>query len=632
MKKIIIGIILFLICNISFAADTAVLQDQNGVALGTVGNPLHVTGSSGGILSSLAWVDCISTANGSDGSICAGVNTTTTSSGTNNSGQKVLNVASTTGWTAGMGVAVQNAGTGGNTELISYVTSVQTGVSLTMNDNIVTTITTGQTVNHDDTRALTDACSGGLNVHLRSGFYPVTSNIACNGTFILQGDGSSEQVGGTPPTGPNASIIWNRGTTNNILDFVTNGATVGVVQIYNISVQQATGITPTAGYQLIIAGPSSHIHQFALKDSSFWGGFGGISIGNAGTSGNLDSSVFDNITIRYRGNSTSSRGFFYNDASPNGDNVVKAVYVAPIGASGYNYYITASDTTTFSDDKSNQGDTGVVIDDSNGVTSEVRFINLSCEGASGAGGNSGCVQMTASAVDKVFDIQFVGGESLVNATSKFAINIGTNVRNVQVNGLDIHGNASGSSGGIRIATLAGNVTINGVNCTNVPTCIASSSSTLTPNLSIVGTTCNSQVTTCVSNAGGVQSTYSQGCVGGNCNIGLGEVPAQAILDVWGSVGPQAIFHGTGNVGIGTVTPTQLLDVRGTVKFTTGLINTTSATGIGWSEHNATNQACNTTCGSSACVIGLDIGTVGVVNSGFVACTDATGDDCVCAGP
>lgn len=95
----------------------------------------------------------------------------------------------------------------------------------------------------------------------------------------------------------------------------------------------------------------------------------------------------------------------------------------------------------------------------------------------------------------------------------------------------------------------------------------------------------------------------------------------------------ARFTGTpGDLGIGTTIPGQMLDVKGTVRFSGTMINNTSATGIGWSEHNATNQACNTTCGTSACVIGLDIGTVGVVNSGFVACTDATADDCICAGP
>lgn len=95
---------------------------------------------------------------------------------------------------------------------------------------------------------------------------------------------------------------------------------------------------------------------------------------------------------------------------------------------------------------------------------------------------------------------------------------------------------------------------------------------------------------------------------------------------------QSILDNNGNLGIGSLTPGTTLDVAGTVRFSNSLINTKSTTGIGWSEHNATNQACNTTCGTSACVIGLDIGTVGVVNSGFVACTDATADDCICAGP
>lgn len=100
----------------------------------------------------------------------------------------------------------------------------------------------------------------------------------------------------------------------------------------------------------------------------------------------------------------------------------------------------------------------------------------------------------------------------------------------------------------------------------------------------------------------------------------------------GNSSQTAFIIPNGNIGIGSLTPGQNLDVQGTIRFTQALINTKSSVGIGWSEHNATNQACNTTCGTSACVIGLDIGTVGVVNSGFVACTDATADDCICAGP
>ena len=54
--------------------------------------------------------------------------------------------------------------------------------------------------------------------------------------------------------------------------------------------------------------------------------------------------------------------------------------------------------------------------------------------------------------------------------------------------------------------------------------------------------------------------------------------------------------------------------------------TSTATGsMGWTPVNAANQACNTTC-TSACIVGID-----VITTGFLACTDATADSCLCAG-
>jgi len=60
--------------------------------------------------------------------------------------------------------------------------------------------------------------------------------------------------------------------------------------------------------------------------------------------------------------------------------------------------------------------------------------------------------------------------------------------------------------------------------------------------------------------------------------------------------------------------------------TVGTIKSTRATDLGWTVQNAANQACNTTCTTGACVVGLDTGAVG----SFLACTDATADTCLCA--
>lgn len=112
------------------------------------------------------------------------------------------------------------------------------------------------------------------------------------------------------------------------------------------------------------------------------------------------------------------------------------------------------------------------------------------------------------------------------------------------------------------------------------------------------------------------------------NVGIGTLTAGAILTVSGTGNS---FIGA-NLGVGSTNPGVELDVAGTVRFTKQLLNRTSSTGIGWTDKNAANQACNTTCSPSACVVGLDAGTVGVLNSNFVACTDASADDCLCAGP
>lgn len=79
------------------------------------------------------------------------------------------------------------------------------------------------------------------------------------------------------------------------------------------------------------------------------------------------------------------------------------------------------------------------------------------------------------------------------------------------------------------------------------------------------------------------------------------------------------FSGS-NVGIGTASPMNTLQVNGTVQID-------NVNSMGWTVVSAANQACNTTC-TSACVMGEDTSVVGT----WVACTDASADICLCAGP
>lgn len=62
--------------------------------------------------------------------------------------------------------------------------------------------------------------------------------------------------------------------------------------------------------------------------------------------------------------------------------------------------------------------------------------------------------------------------------------------------------------------------------------------------------------------------------------------------------------------------------------TTGTITSSRTSDLGWTVVSAANQACNTTC-TSSCVFGHNL-TAGVPGA-MLACTDATSDECLCAG-
>lgn len=100
----------------------------------------------------------------------------------------------------------------------------------------------------------------------------------------------------------------------------------------------------------------------------------------------------------------------------------------------------------------------------------------------------------------------------------------------------------------------------------------------------------------------------------NGNVGIG---------TWNPIGKIQV-SGAGNVGIGTLVPMNTLQINGTFQID-------GANNIGWTPIDpADNIACNTSC-VSACVLGV-LNATGTAVTGFVACSDATADTCICAGP
>lgn len=131
----------------------------------------------------------------------------------------------------------------------------------------------------------------------------------------------------------------------------------------------------------------------------------------------------------------------------------------------------------------------------------------------------------------------------------------------------------------------------------------------------------------------------------NGNMGIGTLMAENRLSIQGpigvgtgynspflsTVGPSGGMIIEGNVGIGTMTPqAKFIVLNGNVGIGTWTaaapLEVRGAT-VG-SVKSASNTACTTTCGASACLLGEDTSVVGTI----VACSDATADICVCLGP
>lgn len=99
------------------------------------------------------------------------------------------------------------------------------------------------------------------------------------------------------------------------------------------------------------------------------------------------------------------------------------------------------------------------------------------------------------------------------------------------------------------------------------------------------------------------------------------------VQIWHDETDGNISTGGGNLKITPAGGTTV--VTGAISATTTMTSSRT-TDLGWSVVAAANQACNTTC-TSACAGGLDQGTLGAVLPSLVGCSDATADQCYCAG-
>ncbi len=533
MKKLFLA--LFLLIPTFANADNWVEGFDKGPQSGNANN-------NSSILSTGAWVDPIATP-GSDNSIASGVVTTTTGTITVSTNQ--LTVVDATGWTVGMGIAVANAGTGGTTELITYITGISGNV-FTLNNNAIATAT-AQTVSHDDTRALQTAVRSGKNVHLRAGNFNVTTEIDIDTkALIVQGDGDrGRNVANGETLTTMGTVIVNRGATNNVF-----AIKIGDTAFYDFSIEQSTTISSTAGYAIVIGNGATKILNVKLANMMLYKISQGINIGNA-----VSDLHVTHVKIWHA--SGTNAGVFVNNSTPAGDFFFTDDYILCVGG-GKGLYITSADTSSYMGLKTNNCNPGIKIDDSNGGVINQRFINMSTEGGPSATGN---IVISSTGTGTVHSLTFVGGETGVAALGP-GMTISNHATDINVQGILFYNLGNGVS----IQTDGGYVTVHG----NTFSQISSSNINLgctsaTNNVYLSGNRFDgsgTQIANC-----GTTSVLDMGNLKGNINVGIGTTIALSSLAVNGGTAlgtfnnltaPSNGLIVSGNVGVGTASATGAL--------------------------------------------------------------------------
>lgn len=373
----------------------------------------------------------------------SGVRTTTT--GTISSGTSSLSVLSASGWSVGMGIAVANAGSGGNTELITTITAIN-GTTFTLSANAAATAT-GQVVNHDDTAAIQaaiNAASTSLQrLRLRAGNYNVTSEITINAPVLFECDGAVDNLVHSAPkqnrTG--GTVIWNRGTTNNVLKI-----TSAYVHLRGCSILQDASITPTAGYGLILTSATERMWNIRIENNIVFGTYGAIKIGGGVSVSYILNNLFEGIG----GTSNSACSVYVDNPPPDGN-------IQWIGndffsvTPGPGVCIFQSDTNQWTHNAFNNGWPTLYI---KGVTGQVvaqSFVNNTFENSGGVGRPLALVDGSSGIID---GISFVGGEFGVDSGLGGITVSGANARKVTIIGAVFY-NMSGTP----ISVTGGTVTI-----------------------------------------------------------------------------------------------------------------------------------------------------------------------------